>query len=229
MSVENMYEKRDVIRFLDKKPLNPNKEFHNFEIPFRAICVAPSGSGKTCFVTNLISLMSQGKGTFATCYIITKNKDEPLYRYLESKSDQIIVREGLSNLPDLDKFDKSLSHLVVLDDLQNEKDQSKVCNYSIRCRKLNVSLMYLAQNYYVVPKVIRANCNYMVILKLSGNRELKMILSEFGLGVDKDTLLAIYKEATREKFQPLIVDLESGEDDKKFRSGFLTYLDPADF
>lgn len=52
MSVENMYEKRDVIRFLDKKPLNPNKEFHNFEIPFRAICVAPSGSGKTCFVTN---------------------------------------------------------------------------------------------------------------------------------------------------------------------------------
>ena len=89
--------------------------------------------------------------------------------------------------------------------------------------------MYLAQNYYVVSKVIRANCNYMIILKLSGNRELKVILSEFGLGVDKDTLLAIYKEATKEKFQPLIVDLESGDDDKKFRSGFLTYLDPADF
>jgi Ni2+-binding GTPase involved in maturation of urease and hydrogenase len=229
MSVINMYEKSDVIRFLDKKPLNPNIDLHGFEIPFRAIVCAPSGSGKTCFVTNLIALMSQGKGTFATCYIICKNKDEALYRYLESKSDQIIVREGLSSLPDLDKFDKSLSHLVVLDDLQNEKDQSKICNYAIRCRKLNVSLMYLCQNFYVCPKVIRANCNYMIILKLSGNRELKMILSEFGLGVDKETLLAIYKEATREKFQPLIVDLESGDDDKKFRSGFLRYLDPADF
>jgi len=229
MSVINMYEKSDVIRFLDKKPLNPNIDLHGFEIPFRAIVCAPSGSGKTCFVTNLIALMSQGKGTFATCYIICKNKDEALYRYLESKSDQIIVREGLSSLPDLDKFDKSLSHLVVLDDLQNEKDQSKICNYAIRCRKLNVSLMYLCQNFYVCPKVIRANCNYMIILKLSGNRELKMILSEFGLGVDKETLLAIYKEATREKFQPLIVDLESGADDKKFRSGFLRYLDPADF
>ena len=43
MSIENFYEKRDVIRFLDKKPSNPNKDLHNVEIPLRAICIAPSG------------------------------------------------------------------------------------------------------------------------------------------------------------------------------------------
>ena len=38
----------------------------------------------------------------------------------------------------------------------------------------------------------------MVLLKLSGNREVNMILSEFGLGVTKEELIDIY--ATKERF-----------------------------
>ena len=58
----------------------------------------------------------------------------------------------------------------------------------------------------------------MVLLKLSGNREVNMILSEFGLGVTKDELLALYQYATTEKFSPLIIDMEAGADDR-FRKG----------
>ena len=40
----------------------------------------------------------------------------------------------------------------------------------------------------------------MVLIKLSGNREVNMILSEFGLGVTKEELIDIYEYATKERF-----------------------------
>ena len=43
------------------------------------------------------------------------------------------------------------------------------------------------------------------MLKLSSDRDLNLILSDFGLGVDKAVLLKIYKDATREKFNFLKV------------------------
>ena len=229
MSVDNFYSRPEVTRFLDKKTPNPNKDLHGFDIPFRLCCVAPSGSGKSNMIVNLISLFSQGKGTFAQVFIICKDKEEPLYKFLESKSDQIVVREGLHSLPDLDKFDKDVASLVVIDDMMLDKNQDKVLQYYIRCRKKSVSIAYLAQAYFVIPKVVRNNCNYLVLLKLSGDRELGLILKENSLGIDKQQMLSMYKYATQEKFIPFIVDIESTDDNQKYRKGFLEYLNPNDY
>ena len=68
----------------------------------------------------------------------------------------------------------------------------------------------------------------MVILKLSGNREVNLILSEFGLGVSREQLLGMYDYATKEKFSPLLIDLEQ-EPVKRFRKGFDEILDPAHY
>jgi len=111
-------------------------------------------------------------------------------------------QEGLSNTPQLDKFDKDKNHLLVWDDLVLSKDLSMVENYYIRARKLNVSVIFISQSYYRIPKIIRNNCSYMVLLKLSGEREVNMILKEFGLGVTKEELIEIYEYATQEKFSP---------------------------
>lgn len=228
MSIVNFYESMPT-KFLDVPTPNPNKELHGFDIPFRLCCVAPSGSGKSNWITNLISLFSQGRGTFSQVVIICKDREEPLYKFLASKSEQIRVVEGLNNLPNLDTFDKESASFVIIDDCQLDKNQDRVCQYYIRCRKKNVSIAYLGQNYYVIPKVVRSNCNYLVMLKLSGDRELNMILKENGLGVDKQQLLDIYKYATDTKFSPLIINIESTDDSKKFRKGFIEYLDPNDF
>jgi hypothetical protein len=208
---------------------NPNLHIHHLKVPFRMCVVAPSGSGKTNFLVNLIHLFSQGsKGTFGDICIITRNKDEPLYNFLTSKCEQIQVKEGIHNLPQLDKMDKKINHLVCFDDLVLAKDQSAIENYYIRARKLNCSVIYLSQSYYRIPKVIRNNCSYMVILKLSGNREVNMILSEFGLGVSREQLLGMYEYATKEKFSPLLIDLEE-EPVKRFRKGFTQILEPSGF
>ena len=58
----------------------------------------------------------------------------------------------------------------------------------------------------------------MVLLKLSGNREVNMILSEFGLGVTKEQLIALYEYATHSKFSPLLIDMEADKD-SRFRKG----------
>jgi len=209
--------------FIDKVD-NPNFNLHHLKIPFRMCIVAPSGSGKTNFLINLIHLFSQGKtGTFSTINIITRNKDEPLYKWILSKTDKIIIKEGLTNTPKLDDYDKDLNHLVVWDDLVLSKDLSMVENYYIRARKLNVSVIFISQSFFKIPKIIRSNCSYMVLLKLSGDREIKLILSEFGLGISKEQLLALYQYATSEKFSPLLIDMEE-DSSKRFRKGLLEVI-----
>ena len=215
-SIKNMYEKIPA-DLLDKVE-NPNFNIHKLKLPFRMCIVAPSGSGKTNFLVNLLAIFSEGKGTFTSIDIITRNKDEPLYKWIEGKSDQISIKESLFNTPKLDKMDKELNHLVVWDDLVLSKDLSVVENYYIRARKMNCSVIFISQSFFKIPKIIRNNCSYMVLLKLSGNREVNMILSEFGLGITKDQLLELYQYATNQKFSPLLIDMEESPENR-FRKG----------
>jgi hypothetical protein len=222
--IENLYEK--IPKELLDEAENPNFHLHHLKIPFRMCIVAPSGSGKTNFLCNLIGLFSRDKGTFQTITIITRNKDEPLYKWITSKSDQIVIKEGLTNTPPLDKYDKDVNHLLVWDDLVLSKDLSMVENYYIRARKFNVSCIFISQSYFKIPKIIRNNCSYMVLLKLSGQREVNVILSEFGLGVSKEQLIEIYKYATNEKFSPLLIDMEA-DSGQRFRRGLLEVIDTS--
>jgi hypothetical protein len=212
---------------LDKAE-NPNEEIHHIKLPFRMCVSAPSGSGKTNFVLNLISLFSQGKGTFQTIDIVTRNKDEPLYNYLHKKCPDIVIKEGVKSLPVLDKMDKKTNHLVICDDLLLEKDQTPIVNYYIRCRKLNCSIAYLSQSYFDIPSLIRKNCSYMVFLKLGGVREVKDILRNFALGISKEQLINMYNYATDEKLDCLLLDLEADKT-KKFRKNFDEYMNPDDY
>jgi hypothetical protein len=209
---------------------NPNKPLHQIDLPFRMCIVAPSGSGKTNFLLNLIALFSKGRGTFASITILTRVADEPLYNFLKLKAENIQIKEGLSNTPPLDKFDKEENHLVIWDDLVLAKSLEMVENYYIRARKFNVSCIFISQSYYHIPTMIRKNCSYMVILKLgSGKREIKMIMSEFGMGLEQEQIMNMYEYATDTKFVPLLVDMNTADKYKKFRKGFLEILDPDDF
>ena len=224
--IQNFYESMPE-EMLDKAE-NPNEEIHHIKLPFRMCVSAPSGSGKTNFVLNLIALFSQGKGTFQTIDIVTRNKDEPLYNYLHKKCPDIVIKEGVKSLPVLDKMDKKTNHLVICDDLLLEKDQTPIVNYYIRCRKLNCSIAYLSQSYFDIPSLIRKNCSYMVFLKLGGVREVKDILRNFALGISKEQLINMYNYATDEKLDCLLLDLEADKT-KKFRKNFDEYMNPDDY
>lgn len=205
-------------KFLNKTH-NPNFKIHGLKIPFRMLIVGNSGAGKT---QTLLNIMHNMNGTFNNIYIITKNKDEPLYNYIENKLGDkgLKIVEGIENAPNLDKdIDKEDQTLIVMDDLVLEKNQSELEGYFIRARKLSCCLVYISQSYYRVPIIIRQNLNYLVIKQLSGLKDLYGIMREYTLGIDKKVLKKIYEETTQNKQDFLLVDLDAPPKDR-FRKNF---------
>lgn len=199
------------------KTHNPHYDKHHIKLPMRLIIAGSTGSGKTSTLLNLIYNMPN---TWEKIFIVTKCADEPLYNYLADKlGDQgLSIKEGIQELPDLDSLDKEQNNLVVLDDLVNEsaKLQKPICDFAIRCRKKNCSLIYISQSYYAVPKLIRDNINYLIIKQVSSMKNLTMICRECSLGIDKKQLKKIYNDATQSKTDFLLIDLE-GNKDERFR------------
>lgn len=227
----------DIVNFYDiipKKYLNknenPNIKDHNMDIPFRACIAAPSGSGKTNFVLNILKKFCKGKGTFVDIYIVTNNKDEPLYNWLGENFKGIHILEGMANTPNLDEMDKTYNTLVIWDDLVINKNQEKVKNYFMRARKQECSVIYISQSYFDILPFIRKNSNYLFLFDLGGSkRERTTILREWGGKLDIDELTAIYDDATKVHMRPLII--QSGKtktDDLKFRRGFNDYYTMED-
>ena len=161
--------------------------------------------------------------TFENIMVITKNKDEPLYNWLDEKFEKEggfemreIDKEGL---PELDKFNKEQNTLIVMDDLVGEKNQKPMEQFFLRARKKGCSLVYITQSYYAVPKMIRSNLTYLIIKQVASMKNLTMIMREYDLGISKDALVDMYKQATAEKAGFLMIDLE-GSEDMRFRKDF---------
>ena len=84
--------------------------------------------------------------------------------------------------------------------------------------------MFLSQLYYNTPKIIRQNVNYVVILKLGGTRDINSLLREVSIGLTKEQLLEMYKEATKIKFDVMIINLEKSGNER-YRKNFLQYFE----
>lgn len=202
---------------------NPNYDIHKIKVPFRMMIVGASGTGKTMTLLNLIHNFDN---TFNNIYILTKNKDEPLYNYLEDKLNNqgLEIREGINNAPVLDDLNKEEQTLIVMDDLVVERNQKVLENYFIRARKMNCSLIYISQSYYDVPKIIRKNLNYLIVKQLSSMSDLARIMREYSLGLEREEIIAMYENATENKTDFLLVDLDADVKDR-FRKNFSEYYD----
>ena len=167
ITMQNFYDKKKVKKYCVKAE-NPNYELHHFDTPFRSLVVAPSGSGKSNFITNIISLFCKGKGTFDGIFKFCKSRDEPLCQFFGDKSKGLKeVHENLDKLPDLNELKTCEQTLIIFDDFITDiKKFPIISEHFIRGRKRGCSLMFLSQSYYNTPKVIRQNINYCIILKL---------------------------------------------------------------
>lgn len=229
--VKNYYLDPEVTAF-EQKAHNPNYHIHNIVVPFRLLCIGGSGSGKTNVVVNLISKFNN---TFKHIYIYTRCKDEPLYNYLEAKIDKefLTITEGLeSSFNKIDpnkEFKDKDNVLIIFDDLVLERDQSKIAELFIRGRKLGISLVYISQSYYQVPKIIRLQSQYIILKKISSTRDLNMILKDASLGVDSKQLNAIYKYSISGDVTAfLLIDLNAPAE-KNFRRCFHEIIDVNNF
>jgi hypothetical protein len=189
-----------------------------FNIPFRCLILGPSNSGKTNIVMEFIH---RSPDTWNKIIVCCKSKSEPLYEYLEEKIGSLIeFYEGIENIPELDTINPEASKeqtLVIFDDLVNEKKQQIIEDYFIRGRKKKCSMFYLAHDYAKCPKLIRMQCNYVVIRQLPSKRNRAYVLSEYGLDISPERLAELYKKACmNEELGFLTIDVDKMEFRKNF-------------
>ena len=77
-------------------------------------------------------------------------------------------------------IDRDRKILIIFDDIiadmiNNKKLNSKVTELFIRGRKLNISLVFITQSYFKVPKDVRQNTTHFFIMKIPDKRELRNI------------------------------------------------------
>ena len=90
--------------------------------------------------------------------------------------------------------------------MTNKKLQSIIKELFIRCRKLNISLVFITQSYFFVPKDVRLNSTHYLIMKINNKRELQNIAINHSADIDYKDFMKIYRECTNEPFNFMTID-----------------------
>ena len=195
---------------------NVNKKDHNSnwpyipDHPYRILIIGGSGTGKTNALLNLIN----NQQDIDKIYLYAKDPYEDKYQYLINKRECV----GINHLNDPKAFieysndihdvykninnynpDKENKVMIVFDDMiadmiSNKKLNSIVTELFIRCRKLNISLVFISQSYFKVPKDVRNNSTHFFIMKIPNKRELQQIAINHSSDVNTKDFIEIYRK-----------------------------------
>ena len=107
--------------------------------------------------------------------------------------------------------DKENKILIVFDDMiadmiNKKKLNSIVTELFIRGRKLNISLVFITQSYFKVPKDVRLNTTHFFIMKIPNERELQQIALNHSSDIDFKDFVKIYKKYTDKPYSFLVND-----------------------
>ena len=221
-----------------------NKTEHNLswlyiqDHPYRILIVGGSGSGKTNALLNLINNHSN----IDKIYLYGKDPYEAKYQYL------INIREkaGLNHYDDPKDFmdysnnmqgfyrnieeynpGKKPKVFIVFDDMiagtiNNKKLNPIVTELFIRGKELNISIVFITQSCFKVPKDFRLNSTDFFIIKIPNKRELQQIATNHSSDIDIEDFLKIYKKCTARSFSFLVNDTTLPSDNPlRFRKNLL--------
>ena len=177
--------------------------------PYRIIIIRGSGSGKTNPLTNFINEQND----LDKIYFHARDLREPKHEYLIKKREDAGIMHvnnpytfiECSNTMDdvyenVDYYNliRRRNKLIAFDDMMadimcNSKFQAIIKELFIACRKLNISLVFITQSYFSVPKDVRLNTTHYFIMKINNRIELKHIATDHAADIDfqnfKDRLL----------------------------------------
>ena len=195
---------------------------HN-DWPFRMLIIGPSGSGKTNALLHLIDKFHP----IDKIYLYGKDTDEEKYQYLINKREQAGIK-NLNNphafieysndmndvLEDINNYNKNRNKkvLIIFDDMiayimRSEKFKAILKElFFIRCRKLNISIVFITQSYFRTPKDARLNSTHYILMKIGNKKELKSIAEENLGHLDFKDFSKIYNYCTNNPYSFMIVD-----------------------
>ena len=224
---------------LDNIVSNKNENKDN-NWPFRMLIIGPSGSGKTNTLLHLFQNLNETTPV-DEIYLYAKDLTEPKYEFLINNrknagikhfNDSTAFIEYSNDMDDvftnIDDYNKKRQRkvLIVFDDMiadimSSTKSQAIIKELFIRCRKLNISIVFITQSYFRTPKDARLNSTHYVIMKIQSRKELQNIAQENSGDIDFKDFLKTYKDYTSEPYSCMIIDttVPSGNP-MRFRKNF---------
>ncbi len=178
--------------------------------------VASVRSGKSTIITNLLANSNFYRDAFHECYIFssTIDSDDTMVRlkemfpgachsvFDEMKLHRIIERQKTYELKDRP------SVCIVMDDLHDIRPNSLWFTIASAYRHFGLSLIYSVQKSTMLPRVVRAQCNALLV----GNVppiELERLANEYGerYGNEKN-FKNLYMRAVDERYQWLFCNMQ---------------------
>lgn len=226
--LKNLYKDRIISRHFDQ---TKNPTYAKTHIPKRGrvMVVGGSGTGKTHAWAHYLALSPR---EFEHIVIVNRGIEEPIYEEVKEQ----LGKQGrvtfftLDTLPDVqtlynNRQDEKDEYLIVFDDLITElSTNKKLCKrveaYFTVGRKLNMTSWFLTQSYYEAPKTIRLNTSHLILLNLGNDRDLKMVLNDNSLGVTKEQLLKMHRQATERPMQFLKIETSQPNVETHFERNF---------
>ena len=209
--------------------------------PYRILIIGGSGSGKTNTLLDLINEQND----IDKIYLYARDLNEPKYKILIKKrkgagikhlNDPNAFIECLNTMDDvyenIHDYNSSIKRkiLIVFDDtiadiMTNKKFQAIIKELFVRCRKLNVSLVFITQSYFSVPKHVRLNSTHYLTMKINNKRELQNIAINHSADIDNQDFIKIYRECTKEPYNFLTIDTTlPASDPLRFRKNLFDSL-----
>ena len=111
---------------------------------------------------------------------------------------------------------------MIADMINNKKLNPIVTELFIRGRKLNISIVFITQSYFKVPKDVRLSSTHFFIMKIPNKRELQQIALNHSSDIDFNNFIKIYKKCSAKPYSFLVNDTTLPSDDPlRFRKNLL--------
>ena len=158
--------------------------------PYRIMIIGGSGSGKTNALLNLINEPND----IDKIYFYAKYLNKPKYEYLIKKFENAGIKH-LNDLNALTECSNTMDGVFKNINDYNPRRKRKILKF--RCRKLNISLVFITQSCFSVPKDVRLNLTHYLIMKINNKRELQNIAINHSTDIDYKDFVKIYRECTK--------------------------------
>ena len=171
-------------------------------------------------------MISEKQPDIDKIHLYTKDPYESKYQYLINKREGV----GINHFNDPKAFfdcsddmidvykiiddynrDKENKILIVFDDMiadmiHNKKLNSIVTQLFIRGRKLNISLVFITQSYFKVPKDVRLHTSHFFIAKIPNRRKINQIAINHSSDISTKDFANIYRKCISKPYCFLVND-----------------------
>ena len=95
---------------------------------------------------------------------------------------------------------------MIADMHSNKKFNPIITELFIRGRKLNITLVFITQYYFAVPRSIRLNSIHYFVMKIPNKRERQQIAFNHPSDIASQDSMNLYKKCTAKPYSFLVID-----------------------